>query len=1067
MDEAQAKLLDFSTAFDVALLDQVITTAYNPTHPSRNDANTILMALQANADMWTRSDAILEQSKEMMSKYFALSLLEDAVRTRWKILPSEQREGIKNYIVTKVIEMSSLPISPQTKPFIGKLNLTLITVLKQEWPHNWPTFISDLVGSSKTSELLCENNMKILCLLSEEVFEFGKEDMTSQKCKRMKESLNEEFSSVYQLCEFILTHSKKESLLVVTLNTLQRFLTWIPLGFIFQTNLIHTLLDNFFPVPAFRSSSLQCLTEIATLTDLEPQYDTLFQSLYMKFLARLGEFLPINGGWWVGERSDAELAFIRHLSLFFCGFFKAHLKTLETPSHSVSLLTGLEYLVRISEVPDNEIFKICLDYWHLLAADLYDSENKGAPAPSPLQIGGQGFQRKMQYQKILSGVRMVMISRMAKPEEVLIVEDENGDVVRETTKDTELLAQYKTMKECLVYLTHLNYDDTETIMLQKLSMQVDGTQWSWNNLNTLCWGIGSISGAMNEEEEKRFLVTVIKDLLGLCEKKRGKDNKAIVASNIMYVVGQYPRFLKQHWKFLKTVVNKLFEFMHEVHPGVQDMACDTFLKIAQKCKRKFVTLQAGETNPFIVELVDTLPQIISDLEPHQVQAFYESVGTLLSDRGQAVTINRVQLLQRLMNLPNRSWKMILDNANQQVESLMQPETIKEVIKILKSNSRVCATVGPLYIHQLKEIFLDMLNIYKVYSERISEAVKQGGKIATRHALTRSMRTVKQEVLKLLSVFIEMSDAPDCGPVDIATGFLPPVLDPILGDYKRNVAEARDAEVLGLFTVVIKKLKSHVEAEVPRIMDAVFEVTLQMITTNFEDFPDHRVKFFGFLRAVNLHCFASLFQLPAEHQRYVVDSVVWAMKHTGRDISETGLDILYELLQNVSTTPAVAQGFYQQFLLALIRDVLAVLTDRLHKSGFKMHATLLRTMFHLVKQEQVTVPLFDPATQPPGQTNVAFLTEHVSSLLLTSFPNLTSTQVQPFVAGLFDISIDLPTFKTHLRNFLIELTEFNIEDNKQLFEEEEQAQAAQQMAQRSAVPGMVKPSEIQGEMDDDL
>lgn len=43
------------------------------------------------------------------------------------------------------------------------------------------------------------------------------------------------------------------------------------------------------------------------------------------------------------------------------------------------------------------------------------------------------------------------------------------------------------------------------------------------------------------------------------------------ASNIMYVVGQYPRFLKMHWRFLKTVVNKLFEFMHEKHPGVQDM----------------------------------------------------------------------------------------------------------------------------------------------------------------------------------------------------------------------------------------------------------------------------------------------------------------------------------------------------------------------------------------------------------------------------------------------------------------------------------------------------------------
>jgi hypothetical protein len=34
-------------------------------------------------------------------------------------------------------------------------------------------------------------------------------------------------------------------------------------------------------------------------------------------------------------------------------------------------------------------------------------------------------------------------------------------------------------------------------------------------------------------------------------------------------VGQYPKFLRAHWKFLKTVVNKLFEFMHETHPGVQ------------------------------------------------------------------------------------------------------------------------------------------------------------------------------------------------------------------------------------------------------------------------------------------------------------------------------------------------------------------------------------------------------------------------------------------------------------------------------------------------------------------
>jgi exportin-1 len=149
---------------------------------------------------------------------------------------------------------------------------------------------------------------------------------------------------------------------------------------------------------------------------------------------------------------------------------------------------------------------------------------------------------------------------MAKPEEVIVVINENNEPVRELVKDTDSLVLYKTMRETLVYLTHLDYRDTETKMIDKLQSQVNGSEWSWKNLNTLCWAIGSISGAMAEEDERRFLVTVIRDLLGLCEQKRGKDNKAVIASNIMYVVGQYPRFLRAHWRFLKTVINKVCLF---------------------------------------------------------------------------------------------------------------------------------------------------------------------------------------------------------------------------------------------------------------------------------------------------------------------------------------------------------------------------------------------------------------------------------------------------------------------------------------------------------------------------
>jgi hypothetical protein len=34
--------------------------------------------------------------------------------------------------------------------------------------------------------------------------------------------------------------------------------------------------------------------------------------------------------------------------------------------------------------------------------------------------------------------------------------------------------------------------------------------------------------------------------------------------------------------------------MHETHPGVQDMACDTFFKVGNQCAKLIFSLQEGE-----------------------------------------------------------------------------------------------------------------------------------------------------------------------------------------------------------------------------------------------------------------------------------------------------------------------------------------------------------------------------------------------------------------------------------------------------------------------------------------
>ena len=43
--------------------------------------------------------------------------------------------------------------------------------------------------------------------------------------------------------------------------------------------------------------------------------------------------------------------------------------------------------------------------------------------------------------------------------------------------------------------------------------------------------------------------------------------------------------------------------MHETHPGVQDMASETFLKISKLTKEMFVQRHDNEKDPYVNELI--------------------------------------------------------------------------------------------------------------------------------------------------------------------------------------------------------------------------------------------------------------------------------------------------------------------------------------------------------------------------------------------------------------------------------------------------------------------------------
>ncbi|XP_065832637.1 exportin-1-like [Oscarella lobularis] len=1053
-------LLDFSQKLDIALLDRVVSSLYSGAKQEQQEAQRVLTELKQHPEAWTRVDTILEFSGSMETKYYGLQILEAVIRQRWKILPREQCEGIKKYIVGLIIKSSSNgELMQRQKVYLSKLNMILVEILKHEWPRNWPTFISDIVGASKTSEMLCQNNMVILKLLSEEVFDFSTGQMTQLKAKHLRDSMCSEFSEVFELCFFVMENSQSVELIASTLETLLKFLNWIPLGYIFETKLVSTLIYKFLDVPVFRNVTLSCLTEIAGIE--ASQYSEQFVLLFSLTMAQLKQILPLSASLREAYKDgrDDEQTFIQNLSLFLCTIMRNHWKLLEEKAEQhQTILEALHYLVLISEVDETEIFKICLEFWNILAADLY-REN---PFNSPLSTGSPGTMRRQLYMPVLSKVRLVMVSRMAKPEEVLIVENDQGEVVREFMKDTDAINMYKSMRETLVYLTHLDYADTVKILKTKLENHLNGIERSWKHLNTLCWAIGSISGAMHEEDEKNFLVIVIKDLLTLCDRQQGKDNKAIVASNIMYIVGQYPRFLRAHWKFLKTVVNKLFEFMHESHEGVQDMSCDTFLKIAQKSRRHFVILQLGEVVPFIETILNNVSQIICDLEPQHVHAFYEAVGYMIS--AQTDGMARERLIEKYMFLPNQVWDGIISLATKNVDVLKDPETIRQLSNILKTNVRGAKAIGHPFVVQLGRIYLDMLNIYKVLSENISAAVLLNGNVVLSQPLVRGMRGVKKEALRLITTWVEKATDARM----IRENFVPPLLEAVLLNYKKDVPAAREPEVLSTMAMIISKIEDSASDEIPQIFDAVFECTLDMINKDFSEFPDHRTNFFEMLKAVTSNCFSAFLLLPPQQFKLIMDAVVWAFKHTMRNVADTGLQILHMMLLHVETMGEVAQSFYQAYYMSTIQHVLSVVTDTSHTAGLSMHATILCHMFQLVENNKITGLLFDANQVPnPSMTNQMFVHEFVQQLLKKAFPHLQDVQVQVFVQGLFSLNTNIPAFKEHLRDFLVQIKEVSGEDTTDLFLEEREHQLKEASDRKRqlqmAVPGMINPHDLPDEM----
>ncbi len=172
-------------------------------------------------------------------------------------------------------------------------------------------------------------------------------------------------------------------------------------------------------------------------------------------------------------------------------------------------------------------------------------------------------------------------------------------------------------------------------------------------------------------------------------------------------------------------------------------------------------------------------------------------------------------------------------------------------------------------------------------------------------------------------------------------------------------------------------------------------------------------------------------LHPEQFKIIVNSILWAVKHQEPNIAEIGLNTLSNLISNLSPNKEALNQFYSAYLMQICRDIFIVLTDSLHKSGFKQQTEILRRLIMAIETKELVTPI-----SPECPDNKIYVREYLISALAASFQNTNKASVTAFVDSMFATCGNWEGFKTAVRDFLVTMKEF-AENSELLYSEERQ------------------------------
>lgn len=393
-------------------------------------------------------------------------------------------------------------------------------------------------------------------MLSEEIFDESRSSMTKVQHQRLVEKYNDNLKIIYDLCDFIAksyiqnNSSVSLSLIKMCLKTLYSFLKWAPASFIFLTDFLDKIMIGLVGDLRHTVQCLQCLIECYSIpldgAGFEEQELTVIRRKILEsfapLLQKLQEILPINLNFRqerINKQSNHNQLTLfdnitKETALLLSAFHKNHFKWVfhwtleyyrlkqksEYNDLCVLLESSLIFMVNLSDVENDPLYKICMEFWQIfttIKVDMDKTFNKASQANSPgglcldntKQDAAEVFKRIITTD-IFSSLFKVIVRKMPRPQEILIETDDNGMPSKVSVDNTENAHLFSMAQSTLKNMTKINWENMSMILFDMINKQTDNSKFSYDLINNLSWAVGAINGELSVVEERQCLTSILR-----------------------------------------------------------------------------------------------------------------------------------------------------------------------------------------------------------------------------------------------------------------------------------------------------------------------------------------------------------------------------------------------------------------------------------------------------------------------------------------------------------------------------------------------------------------------------